>query len=413
MKKTDILGSSPLQLSDIVLLLQYGGLENAMVAEMITKAKQKYIESHHPYAVTQLQSSNKYKNGNWKSYVMMEGKRREVVRKTKEELYETLYEFYKTKEDASLTFEEAFNRLMQRKEDQLGRSHNTIRDDRRYFSYLSDVLKKKPLADVTETDLRTWLVKSFMPTRPKETALRKMLQILRQVFSYGMSQKLCLSNPAEYILFDDYVKDCNLIKKPAEDREFSDNECNALRIEAMEHPNNPRSVMRLMAMETGMRAGELAALKWSDVLDGFIHVHRQQVLDRSSGHQVFRDVEYTKDERKHPHDGRYIPRSEKLNEVLELAQKLPGMSDYVFHDKAGNAVSKDSYMLNLRRTCEKLGFSTRNNHAFRIAFNSSMIEKGLSSADRALILGHAVQTNEHHYSVSDRRRLEEIRRKMI
>jgi hypothetical protein len=70
-------------------------------------------------------------------------------------------------------------------------------------------------------------------------------------------------------------------------------------------------------------------------------------------------------------------------------------------------------MLNLQRTCDKLGFSTRNNHAFRIAFNSSMIEKGLSSADRALILEHAVQTNEHHDSVSDRRRLEEIRQKMI
>ena len=69
-------------------------------------------------------------------------------------------------------------------------------------------------------------------------------------------------------------------------------------------------------------------------------------------------------------------------------------------------------MQNLRRACEKLGFDTKNNHAFRIAFNSTLIEKGLSSADRALILGHAVQTNEHHYSVSDRRRLEGIRQKM-
>ena len=413
MKNTIEYGSSTLLLSDILLLLQCGGLDNAMVADMITKAKEQYVNKYHSHAITQLHSSNKYKDGNWKTYVYENGKRREVVRKTREELYETLYDFYKAAEDASLTFEDTFNRLMQRKEDQLGRSHNTTRDDRRYFSYLDENLRKKPLSDVSETDLRMWLVKTFMPTKPKETALRKMLQILRQVFSYGMSQKLCLSNPAEYILFDDYVKDCNLTKKPAEDREFSDTECNALRIEALEHPNNPRSVMRLMAMETGMRAGELAALKWSDVLDGFIHVHRQQVLDRSSGHQVFRDVEYTKDERKHPHNGRYIPRSEKLDEVLQLAQKLPGMSEYVFHDKAGNAVSKDSYMLNLRRTCEKLGFSTRNNHAFRIAINSSMIEKGLSSADCALILGHAVQTNEHHYSVSDRRRLEEIRQKMI
>ena len=30
---------------------------------------------------------------------MLDGKRREVVRKTKEKIYDSLYEFYKTKED--------------------------------------------------------------------------------------------------------------------------------------------------------------------------------------------------------------------------------------------------------------------------------------------------------------------------
>ena len=30
---------------------------------------------------------------------MLDGKRREVVRKIKEEIYDSLYEFYKTKED--------------------------------------------------------------------------------------------------------------------------------------------------------------------------------------------------------------------------------------------------------------------------------------------------------------------------
>ena len=72
-----------------------------------------------------------------------------------------------------------------------------------------------------------------------------------------------------------------------------------------------------------------------------------------------------------------------------------------------------SYQLNLRRTCDKLGIETSNNHAFRIAYNSMLIEKGLSPADRALILGHAVQTNEHYYSVSDKRRLDEIRQKYL
>lgn len=40
--------------------------------------------------------------------------------------------------------------------------------------------------------------------------------------------------------------------------------------------------------------------------------------------QAFYDVEYTKDERKHPHGGRYIPRTSEINEVIELAKQLAG-----------------------------------------------------------------------------------------
>jgi hypothetical protein len=47
-----------------------------------------------------------------------------------------------------------------------------------------------------------------------------------------------------------------------------------------------------------------------------------------------------------------------------------------------------------------------------VAFNSSLIEIGFSSADRALILGHSVQTNETLYSKRDKRRLEGIRSRM-
>ncbi|MBQ6160185.1 MAG: hypothetical protein IJK24_04485 [Oscillospiraceae bacterium] len=213
-------GASPLQLNDLMLLLQCGDLENAMVADMITRAKEAYVRARHSQAITQMHSSNKYKDGLWKTYVLKDGKRKEVLRKTKPELYEALYDFYKAEEDATVTFKEAFNRLMRKKEDQLGRSHNTIRDDSRYFSYLSPILRNTLITDVTEEDLRIWLVKSYLPTKPRESALKKMLQILKQVFAYGMSKKLCVYNPAEYILFDDYVKGCNLQKKRPEEIEF-------------------------------------------------------------------------------------------------------------------------------------------------------------------------------------------------
>ncbi len=405
-------GTSSLQLADVVLLFQSGVFESAAVNEMLAKAKQNYVDSHHSATVFQMHSSSKYKDGSWKTYVYECGKRKEVIRKTKDELYETLYDFYKNQERVAVTFEDAFKILMTHKVNDLGRCHNTIVDDSRYFSYLNADLRKKALVEITESDLRCWLVKEYMPTKPKEAALRKMLQLINQIFDHAISEKLCFDNPAKYILYKDYAKDCDHSKKRDEERAFSEAECIVLYQDALTHIDNPRCVMRLFSMVTGLRVGELSALTWDDVLDDCIHVHQQQIRDTSSGHQVFRNVGYTKDERMHPHDGREIPRNPQINVVLSFAEDLPGSSIYVFHDVAGNPISKDSYMQHLRRTCKRLGINTTNNHAFRIAYNSKLIENNFSSADRALVLGHAVQTNEQHYSVSDRRRFDSIKQRM-
>ena len=171
--------------------------------------------------------------------------------------------------------------------------------------------------------------------------------------------------------------------------------------------------MMLLAMETGMRAGELAALHKSDVKQDFIHVHRQQRRDHDhDGHEIIFEVGYTEDERMHPHNGREVPVTKASMRVIKEALKLPGESEYLFHDEDGEMINKASYDRYLHRQCVRLGTTAKNNHAFRIAFNSRLIELGFSSSDRALILGHAVQTNEAIYSVSDKRRLEGIRKRL-
>ena len=180
----------------------------------------------------------------------------------------------------------------------------------------------------------------------------------------------------------------------------------------IETKTNPRSLIRLLSIETGMRAGELCALHNSDISENYIHIHRQIVKDLSSGHQTFHEVGYTKNERQHPRNGRLIPRSDAINTILALAGQLSGDSDYIFHDKNGSFITPDSYEQNLRRACARLGIETSNNHAFRIARNTELIERGLFSRERALVLGHSVETNERRYSVSDARRLEDIKRKL-
>ena len=95
-----------------------------------------------------------------------------------------------------------------------------------------------------------------------------------------------------------------------------------------------------------------------------------------------------------------------------MANALPGNSEYIFHNKKGKPIQRDSYIQNLGRRCRRLNIDCTHNHAFRVAFNSRLIKLGFSSADRALILGHEVQTNEAHYSVTDKRHLADLHKKL-
>ena len=107
-----------------------------------------------------------------------------------------------------------------------------------------------------------------------------------------------------------------------------------------------------------------------------------------------------------------MPITDSCRTVIALAFALPGSSEYLFHEN-GKMISKDSYAQNLKRRYHRMGIKVTNNHAFRMAFNSRMIDLGFSASDRALILGHEVQTNETHYSLTDKRRLASIRERLL
>ena len=399
-------------MQDVVLLLRSSDPENAQVMEMLTKAKRNYVKERHPRAISQIHSKSKYKDGKWKTYVYVDEKRKVVEANTEEELYTWLYDFYKAQDDAEKTFEDVFL-LLEEKKKQKGRTDQTLREDKRHFGFIDEGIRSKIITDITEDELRNWFFTNYMPQKPKQEALKKTLQLIRAVFDYGREKKLCRDNPAEFIKYTDYASMCDLDVKTNEEKSFSEEETAKLRDYALTDQKNPHSVAMLLSMATGMRAGELASLKKKDIQDGFLHIHSQQRMDRSSGQQQHTDLNFTKDQRQRPRGGRYFPITPECEEALEIAANLPGESEYVLHDKNGAAILKGSYMQHLRRVCKKLGIETTNNHAFRIALNAKLINENVDGLERCLILGHSMQTNERHYSYSDQRRLEEVRKKLV
>ena len=378
------------------------------------KAKKLYVKAKHKNKIAQFNSSNSFKDGYWYTHIYVNGKRKVVQKATEDKLYEYLFNFYQEQDDKKKTFDEAFDRFIESKRDR-GRSELTLKEYRRYHKLIPQSIKKKDIALITEDELRKWFVKDFLSRTPKKEAMKKMLQQIKAVFTFGMRKGYCFSNPALNILAEDYYKFCNLSTRSNEQRSFSEEEIEKLRTYCLNDRKNPHTPMMLVAMETGMRLGELAALRKSDISDDYIWVHRQQVVvfeDERYRNRQIRDLEYTKNEKENPKGGRLIPITENCRAALQMADEIPGESEYVFHHPNGKHIVKDSYDYYLRRRCKALGIGISHNHAFRVAFNARLIEAGVDCNERCLVLGHSMQTNERHYSFSDRRKVEDIKNKL-
>ena len=398
-----------LNIIDFMLLSKCDSENAKVLSTMITAVKKRYVLDNHPYAITMIATGNKA--GKYKTYV---GKpRKEIIRNTEEKLFDFLSDYYLEIEEKKHTFGSLLESMLSDLVDENNRSLQTVSTYSTLLkSMLPDEFLQRPVIEITESEIKTLIVNQTKKLNPKPDRLRKSIQLINRVFLYGVSRHICQNNPAQFLDVNSYLSNCNTKKKKAEEKEFSDEEIELITADMLRTPQNPRALMVLLAIQTGMRRGELCALHWEDIEDEYIHIHRQQLKDLSKSPKTPYEVQYTKDEREHPHDGRRFPITPEIQKILDLAKQLNGKSDYIFHD-GDSWILKDGYSRFLLRRCSSLGITTTNNHAFRIALNNKFIRLGLSADERALLLGHSVEVNERFYSKYDSRRLTSISAKLM
>ena len=122
-----------------------------------------------------------------------------------------------------------------------------------------------------------------------------------------------------------------------------------------------------------------------------------------------------------PHNDRHALRKTAWNAVFRRFQRLSGWGCYLPADTL--EPRKTAVMASTGRTdthARYISIRTSSIEVLRRRYRSMMavsnripfIELNLNSAERALILGQSVQTNERYYTHSDKRRLEGIRERL-
>ncbi len=403
-----LLINDSLQLPKFLLQLKPSDMETAAasIKKMENLAEKiLYVKAHHTHKITEMQPNGNWKSVWYKTYIYVDGKRKAVEATTEEKVYDKLYELLKK----DITLEQAFEMLMEYKLSCLHRDDHTIQTDRGNFAHVSKKIRETKINELTDESIQRFIVSDFLPEYPSKNLFKRVFELIDQVFKYGIRKKICRENPMIYLSKEDYYHFCNITIKSNEETVFSEKDVDIIREDAQDKMDNPRVIMSLIEPEINTRTGELPAVHKEDVdlENGYIHIHRQQ---KRQGKELV-EVQYTKNERLHPQNGRKIPLTDEAKRLIKLALEIPGDSEYLFHDPYSSEwIKKDSYAQNLRRRCKKLGCKPKCNTAFRKYYNTNLYQKGIkSSIDRALLMGHEPETNSRFYSVTNDNRLEELK----
>lgn len=282
-----------------------------------------------------------------------------------------------------------------------------------YEYFVEGVLKRKngydlgnmQIQQVSEVQVQKYI--DYLADNIAKSSIKKDKALLHQVFKYAKKNDIISDNPVEEVKIP---IDDNIAIKTKEHVFISTED--RLRLEAEEsrmwsnkkrvYGNNAKMVIFLL--HTGLRFGELTALKWKNVnleeKDIFVVENSPVIKNRDKDAVTKYKIDQTSTKRKSSE--RHVPLSNKAIEILEyFRSKYPHENDdYVFVSENGSPANRRNVARCLSgmlkaANCEIQDASP---HDLRHSFGSELIRNGIDIKVVSELMGHKdVQTTYNIY----------------
>ena len=359
----------------------------------------------------------KTKDGRYSTYVPDATKpngRRYVKKATLAEMQKYLLAFYKACNSSGfVTFAELYEEWVKYKMIFINASNRkrsmsptTIRRyERDYGNYIKGTeLDQMLISECTTPKLEMMISDIIRENDMNEKCAGNVIGYIRQAFCFARRNKMITDDPAECIDRDLLLASCKFVPpKPDTDRVLSIKEFNNLREQVLAqqkaHPSYMPNYAIELAMYTGMRVGELAALHWSDVDDSFIHInfseHRLDYTDKTCEIVIGE-----------PKNGKHrvVQMTDEIRRLFEKIKALGYSSseDFIFVRKDGSRYSEHTISCAVVRRADEAGIKKTSIHGIRRTV-SSLLNTVLPQKAVADMLGHSERVNEqfYNYSVAD------------
>ena len=339
--------------------------------------------------------SKKRSDGYMKKTFTVDGKRYYVYGKNAKELFEK--EKLK-REEIERGFEvrnnPTFSQYYERWEgDRAGSvSECTIRGQRKAYNVISQIyipsasrtFGELKVKDVKKEDLQ--IVQKELLNARKTRTVNDYMALVNHVMKDAMKERIIDYNPCVLLnklkRTEEQARDTHhrALSKEEQAAFFNCDRCKS---------SYYYNVFR-MAILTGMRIGEIGALKYSDIKGGQIHIERTITRTETGAYKIG-------DSAKTEAGRRTIPINDSIQEVLDSQKELNSLLDgnvLAIDDTIFKAPERGLLMATpadreIKRICKKIGIPHFTMHAFRATFATRAIESGVNPRTLQELLGHS------------------------
>lgn len=241
--------------------------------------------------------------------------------------------------------------------------------------YVLPSLERRPLKKITAPDMDKLVNRLSENLSP--SSIHIVFRIIKSCFEAAKERGYIYLNPCERTI----LPKINKQKVQA----LSRGQHKAVEAESMK---SIKGLPILLALETGMRIGEICALQWDDIdFDSSVLQVKRTKQRISSSNKSGNRTKIVETTPKTANATRIIPLSKKLKTAL-LKWKEQSLSTYVIANQ-GHSIEPRTISYRFERIKRKIGLGKVSFHALRHTFATRCVELGVNIAAISALLGHS------------------------
>lgn len=373
-----------------------GIIDYKEIVVAIDEMKRKDILEKHPYSIWQ------NKEGKWLTHLPnKEGKKIVRRRNTRQELEDYLVDFYKQQEDA-IYIKDVFEKWIEYKlsfgeiEKQTYDRYQT--DYKRYFKASKDICRKK-FKNITERDIEYFVKSTIHDLNLTRKAYSGLSVLINGIFKYGKRNGYTNISITQIMGDLDLPKNIFAKKRKRKEKEIFMEDEISLVTSYLRYNADIWNLGLLLQFQTGMRIGEIAALKREDIGKNCIHVRRTECKFRGEdGRWTVKVKDFTKTEAG-SRDIILPPTAEwTIRKILELNPR----GEYLFMNN-GKRIRENTFNKRLSTVCDNLKIPHRSTHKVRKTYGTTLLDNNVDDSFVAEQMGHTdVTTTRKLYYYSNK-----------